>query len=32
MPLSSEGTIFWPAEIEIIPAGEAVTSASASRA
>ncbi|MGZ4787900.1 MAG: ABC transporter ATP-binding protein [Terriglobales bacterium] len=31
-PLSHEGTIFWPAEIEIITAGEAVTSASASRA
>jgi len=31
-PLSSEGTIFWPAEIEIIPAAETVTSASPSRA
>jgi lipopolysaccharide transport system ATP-binding protein len=26
MPLSSEGTIYWPAEFEIIPAREAVTS------
>jgi lipopolysaccharide transport system ATP-binding protein len=32
VPHSSEGTIFWPAEIEIIPAREAVTSASGSRA
>jgi lipopolysaccharide transport system ATP-binding protein len=31
-PISRDGTIFWPAEIEIIPAGEAVTSASGSRA
>ena len=31
VPLTSDGTIFWPAEIEIIPAPEAVTSASPSR-
>ncbi len=30
-PISREGTIFWPAEIEIIPADEAVITASASR-
>jgi len=32
VPLTSEGTIFWPAEFEIIPAREPVASASASRA
>jgi homopolymeric O-antigen transport system ATP-binding protein len=32
VPNTHDGTIFWPAEIEIIPAGEAVSTASASRA
>jgi len=32
VPTTHDGTIFWPAEIELIPAGEAVSSPSASRA
>ena len=32
IPLTSDGTIFWPAEIEVIPAAEPVTSTSTSRA
>ena len=32
VPHTHDGTIFWPAEIEIIPAGEAVITASGARA